>query len=733
MKETGLATIEVTTTDDANSWEPTRGENTELLRKFLLSQEKLDSDAFESVNAEAADILRKCEDLTTIDAPSKTILCVGKVQSGKTLSFTNLMALAADNGIKLIICFGGSTQILTEQNYSRLIKDLQTEKEDSSIRIIHQDDYKSEVSYINSIVSGGSRYNSKKTVLLTVLKNYSRIRDLREMVKNNKILAKSRPLIVSDEADEIELNTSRNNAEEATRTHNEIKYLREAFSSSIYCQYTATPAGILSACNESWVEPDSCVRLYPGEGYCGGREFFDNNVSPFKDELHSYTKLVKDVNADQNTTEIPNSLAEAMHTFFLGNADYVLKTDNVKNLDNRSMVVHPHKIKIAHKQWESWVRNHLCVLKESSDEELIELLSASHADLQRTVSDIKPLQELIEELRHIVDDVVVKVVNSDHDTISQKHWKYNKFTILVGGNTLGRGFTVEGLSVTHMARNSSPQDDTLHQRARFFGYKSSYIQYCRLFLDQMTIRHYQDYSNIEERLLDQIEQVQHNIITYKEFSENLALESSRPNSSPTSRAKIRREHSFIPLKEQRYHHDFYPIDDAKNNELAECLINNFADDFKVYDGGYSSKSAARSHKKGYLPLVEIINYIEGYKTSPLEAEKFTAISAALDKFYKNDEKAKCCVFIMAYDFLRRRNSSYLDPSALFQGMDDGGGRSVYPGDKAIFDRDVSNGPCGNEVRDIINLQIHKICISPESRIVYVPAIRFYAGTRWQVM
>ena len=132
-----------------------------------------------------------------------------------------------------------------------------------------------------------------------------------------------------------------------------------------------------------------------------------------------------------------------------------------------------------------------------------------------------------------------------------------------------------------------------------------------------------------------------------------------------------------------------------------------------------------------MPLSEIINYIADYKTGEIEAAKFGAINAALRKF--NDKQAKCCVFIMSHEYLRRRNSCYLDPSTFFQGMDDGGGRNVYPGDKAIFDRDVSNGPCGDEIRNIINLQIHKIYLSPESRIVYVPAVRFYQNTRWQVM
>jgi hypothetical protein len=44
--------------------------------------------------------------------------------------------------------------------------------------------------------------------------------------------------------------------------------------------------------------------------------------------------------------------------------------------------------------------------------------------------------------------------------------------ILIGGNRLGRGVTIEGLMVTYYgARSQAKSMDTVHQHARMFGYR----------------------------------------------------------------------------------------------------------------------------------------------------------------------------------------------------------------------------------------------------------------------
>src|SRR5262249_34378277 len=53
--------------------------------------------------------------------------------------------------------------------------------------------------------------------------------------------------------------------------------------------------------------------------------------------------------------------------------------------------------------------------------------------------------------------------------------------IAVGGNSLSRGLTLEGLGVSYFLRNSRAYD-TLLQMSRWFGYRDGYSDLCRIWL-----------------------------------------------------------------------------------------------------------------------------------------------------------------------------------------------------------------------------------------------------------
>jgi len=77
--------------------------------------------------------------------------------------------------------------------------------------------------------------------------------------------------------------------------------------------------------------------------------------------------------------------------------------------------------------------------------------------------------------------------------------------ILVGGQAMDRGLTVEGLTFTYMPRDMGVGNaDTIEQRARVFGYKRRYLGYCRVFLEQTVRDAFQFYveheHDIRERL-----------------------------------------------------------------------------------------------------------------------------------------------------------------------------------------------------------------------------------------
>ena len=77
----------------------------ELYSRFA---EKLSNDELEIQKKESLSILADCTNPNSPDPQSITNLVVGYVQSGKTMSFTGVSALAGDNGFRVIIYFAGN-------------------------------------------------------------------------------------------------------------------------------------------------------------------------------------------------------------------------------------------------------------------------------------------------------------------------------------------------------------------------------------------------------------------------------------------------------------------------------------------------------------------------------------------------------------------------------------------------------------------------------------------------
>ena len=92
---------------------------TDLLNRINIPQDEL-----EILKNETVSVLKNCTNPKSDLPQTTTNLVVGYVQSGKTMSFTLLSALASDNGFRLIIYFAGTKNNLLDQTTKRLRKDL---------------------------------------------------------------------------------------------------------------------------------------------------------------------------------------------------------------------------------------------------------------------------------------------------------------------------------------------------------------------------------------------------------------------------------------------------------------------------------------------------------------------------------------------------------------------------------------------------------------------------------
>jgi len=75
--------------------------------------------------------------------------------------------------------------------------------------------------------------------------------------------------------------------------------------------------------------------------------------------------------------------------------------------------------------------------------------------------------------------------------------------IVIGGNTLARGLTIEGLTCTYFTRNSG-QADTLMQMARWFGYRRGFELLQRIWLTEEVRAKFRALTKVEMNLKEEI-------------------------------------------------------------------------------------------------------------------------------------------------------------------------------------------------------------------------------------
>lgn len=219
---------------------------------FFSRQKELIGDGVKTLESEALDVLAHCIDPRQECVQSTTSLAVGYVQSGKTLSFTALSALASDNGFRVIIYLAGLKDNLVSQTADRLREDLLNDGRNNSYYKLHENPTDADAQRIRSDLL----MPSQPTVLITIHKNPSRINKLVKLLENRLIvgqLGKKPVLIIDDEADQASLNgyankNSRNgkadwaeDEDKYTATYLAIRRLRAALPNHSYVQYTATP------------------------------------------------------------------------------------------------------------------------------------------------------------------------------------------------------------------------------------------------------------------------------------------------------------------------------------------------------------------------------------------------------------------------------------------------------------------------------------------------------------
>ncbi|WP_326469817.1 Z1 domain-containing protein [Enterobacter wuhouensis] len=498
----------ITFNSNGINWTPKSGEET----GDFLGQSGMPDEAKNKLLEDAISILSRGVP-PQVENGFETGLVVGYVQSGKTMSFETVAALARDNGFHIVIVIAGTSNPLLAQSSNRLKKDLGLNDVNRGRRWVQLENptsLDSDGQMIRNTLSISKDSSTdaiyKKTILITVLKNHTRIKKLAEIFEALDLNGTS-VLIIDDEADQVSLNTEASQGEESA-TYSCLIRLRNALPNHTYLQYTATPQAPLLINIIDSLSPNFVKVLEPGDAYIGGRDFFDRNSS--------YIKLIPSNEVptkDNPLTYPPSSLLDALRIFMLGVAVGIKESGNT---GNRSMLVHPSHLTAQHKEFYGWVRSifdewQTCLALPDSDLDKIDLLNEfrkSYNHLKETTC-LPPFEQVANSFGIAFKSTQIVEVNSRKNKTPAIDWQHNYGWILVGGIAVDRGFTVEGLTVTYMPRGVGVGNaDTIQQRARFFGYKKNYLGFCRVYLEQSTLEAFRNYVTHEEDIRKQLKIVE---------------------------------------------------------------------------------------------------------------------------------------------------------------------------------------------------------------------------------
>ena len=670
-------------------WQPTVGPEAQGVvgRKGLSQAGELVLDAAASILARGVPPAHANDHVTG--------LVVGYVQSGKTLSFTTVMALARDNDYQLVIVVAGTSKPLLDQSTQRLRRDLRVDEVEGSLRWVtytNPTDNENNRRYIQQALDEWRDpqvpAGETATILITVMKNHLHMANLVALLRHLNLTGVP-TLIVDDEADQASLNTLVKRNKEST-TYRRLLELRDAVPCHTFLQYTATPQAPLLINIIDALSPQFVEVLEPGDDYVGGQTFFG--------VANSLVRVIppQDIPSDDNPLAEPMpSLLDALRVFLVGVAAGLQQGRSARNA-YRSMLVHPSQKTAQHQEYRRWIGQvfdewqRLLDLSETAPDrmDLIQDFKDAYDDLAQTVPKLPPFGEIERLLRRAFRQTSIEEVNARTGATPIVDWSRAYGWILVGGQAMDRGFTVEGLTVTYMPRGAGVGNvDTIQQRARFFGYKRGYLGFCRIYLEQEALTAFEQYVRHEEEMREQLQDLRASGQPLKEWKRIFVLS---PDLKPCRNNVIQYDYA-----RGRYANDwFFPktvhTPDEETDENNQTL--------KVFEGSlnfvpatsYVSEQPAQQHLvcEGVPLRTVLADLLVAYRISDAsDTQNMTGLLLQLSRALELDPGETADVYRMRPGFLGVRDIDAYGRIAsarrLFQGptrMPGQPGKYSYPGD-----------------------------------------------------
>lgn len=549
----------------------------ESYKKFLGT--KMSPDSIANLQKSCSWILNHLSTDTRISGEIKGLV-TGSVQSGKTANMEGLISMAADYDWNFFIILSGTIDNLRKQTRDRFKGDLcNSEGVLWRVLDFTAEDKKFTADELKLNSLSGSK-NFSNRYLTVCLKNRKRLEKLIDWLYSDPTRTnKLRIVVIDDEADQASINTADItpdeeqercainqmivnlvNGKKSDGSTPEVK-----FQSMNYIAYTATPyANVLNeAPGESLYPKDFICTLPEAHEYFGAKVIFGND-----EEGAPGFPIIRNIPGAEEgelkklhkgeSFRLPNSFQKSLAWFLCASA--VQRIRGYKK--PLSMLIHTAAVQNYHfavyervQYWLNHDENILALCRQVYEEEIYsvtldDLLSANpEYGFANQVATSYPsfdeiegeIRELLNDVRNIElgDDKSLEYGNGVHLCVDNcrankeaEEGTYLRIVypndeqlgklakapvfIVIGGNTLSRGLTIEGLVCTYFARTSNLAD-TLMQMARWFGYRKGYELLQRIWMTTAVVERFEALTKVDMDLKREVERFMKQGISPEKF------------------------------------------------------------------------------------------------------------------------------------------------------------------------------------------------------------------------
>jgi hypothetical protein len=469
--------------------------------------------------------------------------------------------------------------------------------------------------------------HAQHQVLCVVKKNASRLRRLKEWLASADAeeLKRLPVVIIDDEADQASVATERINGL--------IKDILDLLPKAAYIGYTATPfANLLIDPSAKDLYPSSFIVDLPqprdhfGTEVIFGRDAFEGEE--VEGPLDGYD-MVRTVPVDELpdlrpeprqpieefVAEITPTLRESVLYFWLATAARRVRGTGVPH---STMLIHTSMRIIAHEAFREpleTLRAEVVRKLAADDRALIEELRDLWIEETSRVDAIDfgqvpvPFTDLREHLVEVVGASRVVMDNSR----SRERLSYSGepvVAIAVGGNTLSRGLTLEGLVVSYFVRSTSAYD-TLLQMGRWFGYRRGYGDLPRIWMTDELFRWFRHLATVEAEIRHDVRRYEEESLTPLDFAIRIQ---THPALAITAASKmrdaVRAEASYGGKRAQTR---YFNSDDQqwlqRNIEASRALI---SDAIEIDRAAVTPNGDGQTILRG-VKAASIIKFLRGYQ------------------------------------------------------------------------------------------------------------------------